>query len=72
MRGFLLVLASASFLVSAWFLLAVLTYKVCGVGFFSPQVSWGDRLGMLLFPALPAIFGFFVLACWKAAKSSDR
>jgi hypothetical protein len=71
-RGWLLILAFASFLLSALFLLMVLSYSCCGVTYFSPQVSWSTRLQFLILPAIPGALGCLILVAWKTTKSEDR
>jgi hypothetical protein len=71
-NGWLLILALASFLLSAFFLLMILKYESCGVGFFSPQVTWGDRLPFFILPAIPGVLGCAILWFWKSNKGGTE
>jgi hypothetical protein len=58
------------FLLALFLLIFVLGDKICGVSFFSPQVSWSDRFQGLMLPAIPAALGILII--WLGRIRRDR
>ena len=68
-RAILSLLAGASFLASAVFLVLILGTSVCGVEFFSPQVDWTSRLSLLALPVLPLFLGCLILVARRQLRN---
>ena len=64
----LLVLAVVFFFLAALLLALVLSFSCCGVGFWSPQVSWRSRFNGLAIPVVPFLLGVGCLIVRRATR----